>query len=134
MKWMQRFQEFMRGRYGSMDEINKVALSMAVVCILLSAFSWLSAIKWIGYALFIYAYFRFFSKRVYIRSNENKKFLARTKGLRTFFRIKKQAYEQRKQFVYFRCPKCKQSIRAPKGRGKIKVNCSKCHHQFVKKV
>ena len=84
MKWMQRFQEFMRGRYGSMDEINKVALSMAVVCILLSAFSWLSAIKWIGYALFIYAYFRFFSKRVYIRSNENKKFLARTNGLRTF--------------------------------------------------
>lgn len=39
MKWIQRFQEFMRGRYGSMDEINKVALSMAVVCILLSAFS-----------------------------------------------------------------------------------------------
>ena len=37
-------------------------------------------------------------------------------------------------YRYFKCPECKQKMRAPKGRGKIKVTCKHCHTQFVKKV
>jgi len=39
-----------------------------------------------------------------------------------------------KEYRYFKCPKCQQSLRAPKGRGTIKVTCSNCQNQFIKKV
>ena len=38
-----------------------------------------------------------------------------------------------KEYRYFKCPKCQQSLRAPKGRGTIKVTCSNCQNQFIKK-
>ena len=34
----------------------------------------------------------------------------------------------------FSCPNCKQKMRAPKGRGKIRVTCHSCGHIFEKKV
>ena len=40
----------------------------------------------------------------------------------------------RKHYKYFKCPTCKQVLRAPKGRGRIRVTCSRCHHIFEKKV
>ena len=40
----------------------------------------------------------------------------------------------RKNYVYFKCPTCKQLLRAPKGRGKIRVTCSRCTSKFEKKV
>ena len=39
-----------------------------------------------------------------------------------------------KMYAIFKCPNCKQKLRAPRGRGKIQVTCSKCRTQFIKKV
>jgi ribosomal protein L37AE/L43A len=51
-------------------------------------------------------------------------------------KVSKMRYDmnQRKTYAIFKCPSCKQKLRAPKGRGKIQVTCSKCHNQFIKKV
>ena len=37
-------------------------------------------------------------------------------------------------YKYFKCPSCGQELRAPKGKGRIRVTCSKCGMQFEKKV
>ena len=37
-------------------------------------------------------------------------------------------------YVYFRCPSCSQKLRAPRGKGRIKIRCSRCGEQFNKKV
>jgi glutaredoxin 3 len=29
------------------------------------------------------------------------------------------------------CPSCQARMRVPKGKGKIKVTCSRCQHQFI---
>ncbi|MBO7290333.1 MAG: hypothetical protein J6U62_02605, partial [Bacteroidaceae bacterium] len=35
---------------------------------------------------------------------------------------------------YFRCPNCKQTVRVPKGQGKINIRCPKCGESFIKKT
>ena len=35
---------------------------------------------------------------------------------------------------YFDCPKCHQTVRVPKGKGKIAISCPKCREKFVKKT
>lgn len=34
----------------------------------------------------------------------------------------------------YKCPKCKQALRVPRGKGKILITCSQCGHQFTKKT
>ncbi len=86
-----------------------------------------------------------FSKNYQKRYYENQKFLTFTAPARKVFGnilnkikrlISKAKYdkEQRKHYAIFKCPTCKQKLRAPKGRGKIQVTCSSCHNQFIKKV
>ncbi len=39
-----------------------------------------------------------------------------------------------KDHKYFFCPKCGQSVRVPKGAGKIRVKCPKCGEKFERKA
>ena len=50
-----------------------------------------------------------------------------------FNRIK-NFFKRHKQYRYFTCPKCRQRLRAPRGKGKIRVTCSKCGTQFEKRT
>ena len=50
-----------------------------------------------------------------------------------FNRIK-NLFKRHKQYRYFTCPKCRQRLRAPRGKGKIRVTCSKCGTQFEKRT
>jgi len=34
---------------------------------------------------------------------------------------------------YFDCPKCRQMVRVPRGKGKISITCPKCREKFVRK-
>ena len=34
---------------------------------------------------------------------------------------------------YYRCPNCKQTVRVPRGRGKICIKCPKCGEKFIRK-
>ena len=38
-----------------------------------------------------------------------------------------------KVYRYFKCPHCRQSIRVPRGRGRISITCPKCGTSFIKK-
>lgn len=135
-KLRNRTQKFMQGRYGYFDALNKTLLITSLFFLLLA--NLFTVLAWpmrlLAYALFILTYARIFSKKIYVRSNENQKFLRRVnrwlkKGQQT-----KSKFEQRKTYTFFACPECKQSLRAPKGRGQVKVTCSKCQHVFFKKV
>ena len=37
------------------------------------------------------------------------------------------------QSYEYRCPKCRQKLRVPRGRGRIQISCPRCGTQFIKK-
>lgn len=128
LKLYQKYTQFMRGRYGRFDTLNKILFLVAMI---FSIFS-----RWIPYAIGTLLswgilgliFYRFFSKRIYPRSNENQKFL------RFLEKIKHRDFKSDREYHYFKCPSCKQKMRVLRGKGKIKVTCKNCHTQFMKKV
>ena len=127
---------FMQGRYG-VDTFSKFLLIVGLAVVLISSVIGGDRVRLIlyalGWVLIIYCYFRMFSKHVTKRYAENQAFLAKTGGIRGFFKNQKAMWKQRKTHHIYKCPSCGQKIRIPKGKGKIEVCCPKCSTTFIKK-
>ena len=118
-------RHFMAGRYGS-DRLNMVILCAGLVASLLSM--WIQVVPvnlifWaLSYGLMIWAIFRCLSRNTYKRYRENRWFLQMKDRLKD------------RQNRYFSCPKCRQTVRVPRGKGKIAITCPRCREKFVKKT
>lgn len=120
-----RFRNFMVGRYGT-DKLNMVILCAGLAACLISAFFRNPQINLlltaVSYGLMFWALFRSFSRNTYKRYQENRKFL------QFFDRLKDRDHR------YYDCPKCRQVVRVPRGKGKIAITCPKCREKFIKKT
>lgn len=118
-------RRFMYGRYGH-DKLNRVILTTGVVMSLLTLINpvwWLDLVLTLGaYAMLFWSLFRCFSRNHYKRYQENRKYLLMLDRFKD------------KQNRYYDCPKCRQTVRVPRGKGKIAITCPKCHEKFVKKT
>ena len=118
-------RNFMVGRYGT-DKLNMVILSAGLVACLVSAL--VDSVKVnllltaISYGLMIWALCRCFSRNTYKRYQENRKFLQMLDRLKD------------REHRYYDCPKCRQTVRVPRGKGKISITCPKCREKFIKKT
>ena len=125
MKISSGLRSFMAGRYGT-DRLNMMILCAGLGASILSMLipvQPLNLIFWaLSYVLMILAIFRSLSRNTYKRYQENRKFL------QIFDRIKDR------QHRYFDCPKCRQMVRVPRGKGKISITCPRCREKFVKKT
>ena len=124
-KFSAALRNFMAGRYGN-DHLNMALLGVGVVCSLLSIFiqgTFANMIlTLISYGFLILVIFRSLSRNTYNRYQENRKY-------RQFVdRIKDREHR------YFECPKCRQPVRVPRGKGKIAITCPKCREKFIKKT
>ncbi|MBQ5992477.1 MAG: hypothetical protein IJL62_08090 [Clostridia bacterium] len=88
----------------------------------------------LGLILLILWFFRVFSKNVAKRQAENTRYQYRMQKLRRKRASVKQQWKDRKTYKYFRCPQCRQKMRAPRHKGRIRVTCSKCSHVFITKT
>ena len=136
MTLKQRMLNFMQGRYG-VDQLSEFLIWTAVIIAVITMFVRIPALQIVTWVMIIYAYIRIFSKQINKRYAQNQKFLDATWGIRKFFadiryRIKygKQTTEP---YHIYKCRKCGQKIRVPKGKGKIMITCPKCKYQFKKK-
>lgn len=130
---LRKLQEFMYGRYGG-DKLNIVLLFAGIIISLIGQFTGFLPLIIIAYILYAYALFRMFSRNITARQKEFYSFLKIWNPIAKWFKMRKKIFDERKTYHYFKCPNCKQQLRAPKGRGKIQVTCQKCHKEFVKKV
>ncbi len=119
------FQRFMAGRYGH-DRLNMALLIVGVVFCFLQM---LIPVPVLGFVfslasevLLIVALWRCFSRNTYKRYQENRKFLLLVD------QIKDRGNR------YYSCPRCRQTVRVPRGKGKISITCPKCREKFIKKT
>ena len=136
-KFRYRMYQFMQGRRG-IDQFGRFLLMTAVILLIVSLFftkvpMLYRLTYYLGVIALVYGYFRAFSRNIYKREMENNKFLAWKYKLTKGKSFSQWRYE-RKTYVYFKCPGCGQKMRAPRGKGTIKVKCHGCNTTFNKKV
>ena len=116
-----KFNKFMQGRYG-VDAFARFTMGVALVAIIISIFfpggNRIGALfDTIGLLVLLYTYYRMLSRAKF----------------RQRFNREKNMMNQRKTHHIYSCPGCGQKIRIPKGKGKIEIECPKCHTKFVKR-
>ena len=124
-KFKSWLRHFMAGRYGT-DKLNTCILVLGVIVSIVAAIlrnPWLTLVfATLSYVLMFWAIFRTFSRNTYKRYQENRKFLM------LLDRIKDGKHR------YYSCPRCRQPVRVPRGKGKIAITCPKCKEKFIKKT
>ena len=135
MNW---FRRFMYGRYGS-DQLSTCLFFIYVILVVFQ-FAFRNSVPGmilmaLSYVVVFIYFFRFLSRNIYKRQSENQKFLQMWKPVKNYLKYPKLRIQERNGVKkLFRCPKCHQTIRVPRGKGKIAITCPKCHYEFIKKT
>ena len=121
-QWM---HHFMQGRYG-VDKLNTWILGVgAVSCVVGLFVPWVLGkllLTVLAYVCMIWSIVRTLSRNTYKRYQENRRFLLFLDKLKD------------REHKHFTCPRCRQVVRVPRGKGKISITCPKCKEKFVKKT
>ena len=119
------FRQFMMGRYGT-DKLNMTILIAGLIFSVVAMFNPFAmldlGLTLVSYGLMFWAIFRCLSRNTYKRYQENRKYLRFVERLKD------------RQHRYYDCPRCRQQVRVPRGKGKISISCPKCKEKFIKKT
>ena len=124
-------QKLMYGRYGG-DQLNNFLLILYFVFWLLAIVSGVELISSLGLVCIFIAIIRMMSRNIDRRRAENAKFLKLIAPLNKWFKLRRTMHRD-KDHAYFKCPNCKQTLRVPKGKGKITITCRNCGTSFQEK-
>lgn len=128
----EKMYRFMQGRYG-LDGFSNALVWIALVIILLNMFIKSQLLSLLCTVVIIFAYYRIFSRNHTKRIMENRWYYDHTQRIRKWWYKLKNRTKQRLNYRIFVCPKCKQKVRVPKGKGKIEVSCPKCRDKFIRR-
>jgi len=123
----------MLGRYGP-DHLAIALIVLSFIVSLLYAIIGVTALLYISYIIFGIVLFRMLSRNIYRRRAENDKFIRYWWPIRTKIKRRTERIRQRRTHKFFKCPNCKNTLRVPKGKGKLQVTCPKCGTGFMKKT
>lgn len=132
----ERLARFMQGRYGA-DQFSNFLVITAFVLMILEMIIRIPTVRVILNTLtvlvIVWAYFRILSRNHKKRYAENERYMMYRNKVRYFIERKKSNMQERKTHRIYKCPSCGQSIRVPKGKGKIAITCPKCRTEFIKR-
>jgi DNA-directed RNA polymerase subunit RPC12/RpoP len=120
-KMKEGFIRFMQGRHGN-DNLGMVTLFAGLILSLVGAFGGGIVFTILGLTLYIITIFRMFSRNIAARQREAAAYTRLTK----FFTDR--------QNRYYACPSCGQTVRVPRGKGRISIKCPRCGQRFEKKT
>ena len=138
-----------------LDELGRTLLIVGIIATIISTlvFKYGTWPRWVfsilAAAALIFCVLRMLSRNQTRIYNQNMRFLTFWTGLRDFFRNpfgkkgrrthrarkarKNPSWSEIKQYKYFICPQCTQRLRVPRGKGRLRVTCTRCGHVFETK-
>ncbi len=143
-----------QGRYGN-DYLNRalcfIAIAVTIVNMFLQFIFGFSIITQllgiVSTVLLIVVFVRMFSKNFQARQLENQRFMKMWGDFQSTWQRRKQGggaqaktakknptFEERRKHKYLVCPQCTQRLRVPRGKGKIRVTCTRCANKFEAKT
>ncbi len=127
--WQRKVAEWLRGRQGP-DDLAAFCVNLAIVVVLVNVFARTSWLGWAGLVLVAYAMFRIQSKNLGARARENEAFLKALGPVRPWIQNPRAAWTELRSYKHVRCSSCRQRVRVPRGKGRLRVTCPKCGTKF----
>ena len=81
-------------------------------------------------ALMLLAMFRMLSRNISRRRQEDMAYCRLAQRFLQAVAPYRKRWMERKTHRYFHCPQCRATLRVPRGRGKIRITCRVCRHEF----
>ena len=111
-------------------ELNNLLNAIVLVLLIINIFAQQTWLLLIALALVVCVGWRIMSKNVEARRNENELFLDHAGRFRPWLRNPSAALKEARTYKHAVCPDCGQKVRVPRGKGKLRVTCPKCHKKF----
>lgn len=127
-KFTYKLMQFMSGRYG-FDTMGRDLFVLSFLLIALDILIPGNIASLIATVMMVFAVYRMLSRNTAKRQAEQNWYMSHIGG-----RLYDFTQRDHEHYRYFRCPSCHQTLRAPKGKGRIRITCSRCGHVFEKKV
>ena len=129
MRFRERLYALLNGRNG-LDALSYTLLGLSAALLVVNLFLHSVILVVIEYALLAWVIFRFFSRNLAARQEENRRFVGFFQAVGRFFKLQKNKIRDRKTHVYRKCPSCKTVLRLPRVKGEHGVTCPKCRAHF----
>ena len=127
-----KLYKFMIGRYG-IDELYRFLFIIYFILVIIDFFIDFYPLTIVTFLLLIFILYRVLSKNIRKRQKENQVYLKVRNNIRIYFYDLKKKYNNRKNNIYKRCPKCRTMLRLnlPDKRGINHVVCPKCKKRIT---
>jgi ribosomal protein S27E len=132
-RFLEWYRRVMTGRYGT-DQLTFALLGLYFVLWMAGQVSRLYILALLSLVPLVLCFYRMFSRNTGKRYRENVWFMNYWSKVRLWFFNRTNRIKDRKVHRYYKCPKCANTLRVPKGRGKICITCPVCGNQFIKKT
>ena len=126
-------RNFMMGRYGP-DHLGATMVVISIILSLTHAITRFAVLMYVSYAILVLALFRMLSRNIERRRAENDRFIRYWWPIRTRVGRAAANIKHRKTHKFFKCPGCANTLRVPKGKGRLQITCPKCGERFFKKT
>lgn len=127
-----RMSVWLEGRHGA-DNLSNMLTMVGLALILVAVLFELEVVWAFAMGVLVVATWRTFSKNLPQREAENKAWLRFASKPRETLSLARKMWTNRATTKYFRCKGCGTVLSVPKGKGRLRVTCPKCHWQTEKK-